>query len=226
VVPGVLHPSKVKLSPFLPFFAKSNGSHAAAAAADTAGLWEKRKTLLFFHGSICWQTYDRVHSMEELRRKCARKHGFIDHYSFGVRYEVYRRFKDEPRFLLRATEFIPPPPSLNLDQAMLTSVFCLCPSGTGWGMRAFHAAVLGCIPVVVQDDGSGTYPSVLQAFEGLLLDWDEFSVRLRFDQLPSLPRLLRALESDEAAMRAKRLGARSHAPPLASGHLKGERTGH
>ena len=47
-------------------------------------------------------------------------------------------------------------------------------TGTGWGMRAFHAIALGCIPVIIQDDGSGRYPSVLQAMEGLLLDWRAF----------------------------------------------------
>ena len=34
--------------------------------------------------------------MAALARKCKGKHGFLDLYSFGVRYEVYRRFKDEP----------------------------------------------------------------------------------------------------------------------------------
>ena len=65
-----------------------------------------------------------------------------------------------------------------MDEETRHSTFCLCPSGTGWGMRAFHAIALGCIPVIIQDDGSGRFPSVLQAFEGLLLDWAAFSVRL------------------------------------------------
>ena len=59
-------------------------------------------------------------------------------------------------------------------------------------MRAFHAVALGCIPVIIQDDGSGKYPSVLQAFEGLLLDWSHFGVRLRYSDLPQLPSILRA----------------------------------
>ena len=71
-------------------------------------------------------------------------------------------------------------------------------------MRAFHAIALGCIPVIIQDDGSGRYPSVLQAFEGLLLDWRAFSVRLTYAALPQLPAILRKLQADPAAMRAKR----------------------
>ena len=65
----------------------SNAS-AAAAAADDATIWSRRPTLLFFHGSLCWQTYDRVRGMAALARKCKRAHGFIEKYSFGVRYEV------------------------------------------------------------------------------------------------------------------------------------------
>jgi hypothetical protein len=44
-------------------------------------------------------------------------------------------------------------------------------------MRAFHAVALGCIPVLIQDDGTGKYPTVLQAFEGPILDWAELAVR-------------------------------------------------
>ena len=31
---------------------------------------------------------------------------------------------------------------------MLRTIFCLCPSGTGWGMRVYHVLVLGCVPVL------------------------------------------------------------------------------
>ena len=113
-----------------------------------------------------------MRGLKALERKCGQKHGFLDHYSFGVRWEVYRRFHAEPGFQLRATDLLPPPPHVSLDTEMLRSIFCLCPSGTGWGMRAFHAAVLGCIPVIIQDDGlyapgefstGSKHPSVLQA---------------------------------------------------------------
>lgn len=118
--------------------------------------------------------------------------------------QVYRLHKDEPGFNLRATDLRPPPPNANLDDLTRGATFCLCPSGTGWGMRAFHAVALGCIPVIIQDDGSGSYPSVLQAFEGPLLDWASLAVRLTFADIPRLPSLLRALAADHEALAAKR----------------------
>eukprot|EP00966_Prymnesium_polylepis_P320416 7376797-Prymnesium_polylepis.1 len=87
---------------------------------------------------------------------------------------------------------------------MLHSVFCFCPSGTGWGMRVFHAAALGCVPVIMQQDEDKRYPPVLQAFEGLLLDWDQFSVLLDQSALPRLPDILRGLAANATAITAKR----------------------
>ena len=140
MLPGVLSARTVSRSPFLRFYAAAASSaassasavgasnaSAAAAAADDATIWSRRPTLLFFHGSLCWQTYDRVRGMAAhphpnphpnpqpnpqpnphpcpnprppplplakvrgmaaLARKCKRAHGFIEKYSFGVRYEV------------------------------------------------------------------------------------------------------------------------------------------
>ncbi len=59
VVPGVLMPRVVLASPFLPFFERSPRDPAAAvaaAAAPAAAHWGGRRTLLFFHGALCWQT--------------------------------------------------------------------------------------------------------------------------------------------------------------------------
>jgi hypothetical protein len=206
VVPGVLMPRVILASPFLPFFeqhARDPAAAVAAAADPAAAHWAARRTLLFFHGALCWQTYDHV-SRKGLERKCKQKHGFIDRYSFGVRYEVYRRHREAEGFWLRATDVTPKPPHANLEKAMLGSTFCLCPSGTGWGMRAFHAASLGCIPLIIQEDGSGAYPPVLQAFEGLLLDWDDFALRLPFREIANLPALLRAAAANKTLLARKR----------------------
>ena len=103
VLPGVLSARTISRSPFLRFYAAAaaassaassaaavgaSNASAAAAAADDATIWSRRPTLLFFHGSLCWQTYDKVRGMAALARKCKRAHGFIEKYSFGVRYEV------------------------------------------------------------------------------------------------------------------------------------------
>ena len=215
VVPGVLRASIVAKSPFLPFHQRFPDDPAAAAAASVADTpmarraWERRPTLLFFHGAICWQTYDKVRSMAALARKCQQKHGFLDHYSFGVRWEVYRRFHSEPGFNLRATDLLPPPHHASNDDQILAATFCLCPSGTGWGMRVYHSAALGCIPVVVQRDEHAAYPPVLQAFEGLVLDWEAPSVRIEYRDVPHLPAILRRLAANATALAEKRraLGA-------------------
>lgn len=210
VIPGVLKSKIVAKSPFLPFHQRHPDDPAAAAAAAVGDTpmarraWERRSTLLFFHGAICWQTYDHVRSLSALARKCKQKHGFLDHYSFGVRWEIYRRFHAEPGFNLRATDLLPPPPHRSNDDQMLASVFCLCPSGTGWGMRVFHSAALGCIPVIIQRDDSNTYPPVLQAFEGLVLDWSAPAVRLEYSDLPNLPNILRRLAANSTALKEKR----------------------
>jgi hypothetical protein len=202
----VIPVSRIVKSPFLPFHRRHADSPvaAAAAAARDPSVWRTRKTLLFFHGAICWQTYDKVRSLDQLARKCRQKHGFLDHYSFGTRWEVYRRFRTEPGFNLRATDLLPPPKHVSLDDEVLRTIFCLCPSGTGWGMRVFHSAALGCIPVIMQRDEAYDYPPVLQAFEGLLLDWDNFIVRVEPKQMPHLPAILRALAANESALAAKR----------------------
>ena len=208
VIPGVLRSSPLSKSPFLPFHRQLPHDSAAAAAAAVADAsvahWARRTTLLFFHGAICWQTYDKVRSLRALAKKCQAHHGFLDHYSFGVRWEVYRRFHSEDGFRLRATDLLPPPPHTSLDAEMLRSQFCLCPSGTGWGMRVFHSAVLGCVPVIIQRDERTQFPPVLQAFEGLLLDWHEISVRIEPADIPRLPAILRALAADAPALAAKR----------------------
>ena len=57
-------------SPFLPYhrrFPRDPAAAAAAAAADTSGAaWASRRTLLFFHGALCWQTYDKVRASTSL----------------------------------------------------------------------------------------------------------------------------------------------------------------
>ena len=111
----------------------------------------------------------------------------------------------EAGFQLRATDLLPAPPHVSLDTEMLRTIFCLCPSGTGWGMRVFHSVALGCIPVIIQRDAARKYPPVLQAWEGLLLDWDALSVRLEARDVPRLPAILRALAANATALQQKRL---------------------
>jgi hypothetical protein len=50
-----------------------------------------------------------------------------------------------------------------------TSLFCLAPTGGGWGIRLYVAVFHGCIPVIVQDD---VYPPFHQH-----LPYSQFAVR-------------------------------------------------
>ena len=49
-------------------------------------------------------------------------------------------------------------------------------------------------------------PAHREAFEGLLLDWDAFTVRLDQRAIPRLPSILRDLAADPERLRAKREG--------------------
>ena len=80
------------------------------------------------------------------------------------------------------------------------SRFCLCPSGWGWGWRLSLAIVTQCVPVIIQ-------PNVTQPFEDLLAGtpyaYDTFALRLRKEDIPNLPAILRAFPEERlCAMQA------------------------
>ena len=194
VLPGTLTDVVVSRSPFwLP-------------DAEIAEQHTKRTVQLFFSGALCWKTSTIARNERELERKCDRSYrepGFLSRYSFGLRYEIFRRFRNEPGFRLHASDFPPSLPArrFSLDAEILNARFCLCPSGTGWGMRVYHVLVLGCVPVLTQHDGE--HPPVAQAFDPEILDWETFAVVVRREDIPRLPALLRAVD-----LPAKQLGLR------------------
>ena len=185
VLPGTLTHETVAKSPFwLP---------AAARAAQMA----KRTTQLFFRRALCWKTDQKAYSEGKLDEKCKRSYGqagFLSRYSFGLRYDVWRLHRSAPGFKILATDYPPSLPKgrVNVNEEILGSKFCLCPSGTGWGMRVFHVMVLGCVPVLVQHDGE--HPPVAQAFEPEVLDWHEFAVAVEHDEVKDLPQILEGVD--------------------------------
>jgi len=198
VLPGTLKSEVVERSPWL--------LSPDARATQLAG----RTTQLFFFGALCWKTdlIVRGWDFKQLRAKCDRSYsqpGFLARYSFGLRYEIFSKFRETEGFRLYATDFPASMPARQIDISgeILASRFCLCPSGTGWGMRVFHVLVLGCVPVLTQHDGK--HPAVAQAFEPEVLDWSQFAVVVRRDQIDQLPALLKAVDIDakrEAIRRA------------------------
>eukprot|EP00898_Chlorokybus_atmophyticus_P003505 jgi/Chlat1/4155/Chrsp27S04260 len=105
-------------------------------------------------------------------------------YSDGVRQEVKRLFEKEPDFkVVRWSN------DAGLD--MRTSLFCLAPTGHGWGIRLPMAVLQGCIPVIIQDD-------TMQYFEDIL-PYEDFSLRVAQKDIPKLPTILRAVPPEEIA---------------------------
>ncbi|CAI7847398.1 unnamed protein product [Closterium sp. NIES-54] len=137
-----------------------------------------RTTLLYFKG---WPA-DKATS-----------HGSY-HWSFGVRQEMFKLFGgrfNETGVLLESTEGFVQGYLVEMQRA----VFCLAPSGWGWGMRTTQALMLGCIPVIIQ-------PHVVQPFEGDGTDWSRLAVILSKADIPHLPRILSSIPDPER--RAKR----------------------
>ncbi|CAI5498721.1 unnamed protein product [Closterium sp. Naga37s-1] len=152
-----------------------------------------RTTLLYFKG---WPA-DKATS-----------HGSY-HWSFGVRQEMFKLFGgrfNETGVLLESTEGFVQGYLVEMQRA----VFCLAPSGWGWGMRTTQALMLGCIPVIIQPhvvqplEGDGTDWSQLGVvpFEGDGTDWSRLAVILSKADIPHLPRILSSIPDLER--RAKR----------------------
>ncbi|KAL1518768.1 hypothetical protein AB1Y20_003052 [Prymnesium parvum] len=158
--------------------------------------WPARTTELFFIGALCWRTMKKVSTMEALIDKCNRsmrgggRNNPVARYSFGHRIHLWQRLHGLPGYKLHATDF---PPSLketvDVNDEMLRAKYCLCPTGTGWGMRAVHAVILGCVPVIVQHDGKN-HP-VLQPFEHDLLNWSDFGVVVHYNEVDRVERILK-----------------------------------
>ena len=183
------------------------------------GAWPRACILLAHPGALyarralCYCLWHRcvvrkAYTPVDLERRCNQSwegwgSGVVRRYSFGLRYEIFARHAAAEGFRLLATDY---PPSIagmkpiDNNAEMLRARFCLAPSGTGWGMRAVHAALLGCVPVVVQHDGAN--PPVAQAFEGDGLDWREFAVVLERRDIPHLPAMLDRVDhaSKQAAL--------------------------
>jgi hypothetical protein len=57
------------------------------------------------------------------------------------------------------------------------AIFCLAPTGLGFGVRVYHAMADGCIPLVISDN-------VTQPWEGDFLPYSLFAVRLPESDIP------------------------------------------
>ncbi|KAL3930110.1 MAG: hypothetical protein SGPRY_001677, partial [Prymnesium sp.] len=154
-----------------------------------------RTTQLFFFGALCWRTHQRVSTIARLIDKCNKsmlgggRNNPVARYAFGHRFHIWERYRKLPGYKLHATDYLSSVEGkLDVNREMILSKFCLSPSGSGWGMRAVHSIIMGCVPVVVQHDGVNT--PVWQPFDKDLLDWNEFAVIVRYSEVDQLDRIL------------------------------------
>ena len=83
----------------------------------------------------------------------------------------------------------------NISQ-LRDSLFCLCPSGTGFGWRVYLALATQCIPVIIQ-------PMVRQAFHDLL-PYSKLGLTYSMADVRRLPELLRSVSPGRiCALRAQ-----------------------
>ena len=117
-----------------------------------------------------------------------------------MRQAAYRAHRANPRVLIMTFDN-GVHEKLPLEQHVAnyaTSKFCLAPAGYGFSSRQYECVLVGCVPVVIQDD-------VDMAFESIL-PWRRFSVRLRFDDIPILPQLLAKIPARHVARLRRGLG--------------------
>eukprot|EP00899_Mesostigma_viride_P022446 jgi/Mesvir1/3386/Mv05088-RA.2 len=164
--------------------------------ADTSRLspdsfFRHRRRVLFFAGTICW---DSAPDHRDFEGPC--KASQWPQYSFGVRKQLYDMSHFQRVVGLNVTARLLEPSGA--VAMMRSSLFCLAPSGTGFGVRQYSAIMNGCIPVIVQDVSRLEDRPVLSAFEGLVF-WDSMSVRVRVRDVQLLPEILAAVPDDQLA---------------------------
>ncbi|KAL1523164.1 hypothetical protein AB1Y20_018119 [Prymnesium parvum] len=107
-------------------------------------------------------------------------------YSMGIRHQVVELWGDKAEWR-RQGVFVSPRHSSSYFEELKSSTFCGVFPGNGWGHLELPI-MLGCIPVVVQDE-------ILVPFENVL-NFSLFAIRLRRKDLPRLPEILRTIPSE------------------------------
>jgi len=106
-------------------------------------------------------------------------------YSQGVRWQVKQLFGNVSDMIISGDK-------LNGDryiESLREAVFCLAPSGFGYGVRITYTMLTGCIPVIIQD-------GVRQPLDDVV-PYYKFAVTVPQRDIPDLERLLRAVTPEE-----------------------------
>lgn len=141
---------------------------------------EKRKTLFYFNGNL-GPAY--VNGRPE------------DTYSMGIRQKVAEEFGSSPNKEGKLGKQHSPDVKVTSERSdhyheeLASSVFCGVMPGDGWSGRMEDSILQGCIPVVIQD-------GIYLPYENIL-NYENFAVRIREDDIPNLIHILRAINETE-----------------------------
>ena len=122
------------------------------------------------------------------------------HYSLGARQAVFRAHRHDARAKLMTfdTGVLEKLPFEEHVRNYATSKFCLAPAGYGFSSRQYECVLVGCVPVIIQDD-------VEMAFEEVL-PWHRFSLRLNFSDIPDIPEILARIPAAHVGRLRRGLG--------------------
>lgn len=85
------------------------------------------------------------------------------------------------------------------NRTLSDSVFALCPAGAGRNtIRLWEALAVGAIPVLVDDP-----PAFPEGGSLPLIDWSHIVIQLTPEDIPDLPRILRAFSLEEISQRQR-----------------------
>ncbi|GAX81627.1 hypothetical protein CEUSTIGMA_g9055.t1 [Chlamydomonas eustigma] len=138
----------------------------------------ERDILLFFRGDV------GLSRTPQYSRGIRQEYYILSHErGWRQQYNVYIGITDEYRG--------------DYSQQLARSTFCLVVPGDGYSARYVDAILHGCIPVVVMDN-------VTEVFE-TLLDWRQFTVRIKEMHIPLTPQILLSLKPSLVLQMQKRL---------------------
>ena len=121
---------------------------------------------------------------------------WFDHdpdYSNGIRKRLYVLYANDPDIRIGKGKVT------SYEENLRNSTFCICPSGFApWSPRIYEAIFAGCIPVIVSDH-------VRLPFDGVFLDWRDFSVKIREENVPRLGEILRSISNEQIRRKQRAL---------------------
>ncbi|CAI9100893.1 OLC1v1038081C2 [Oldenlandia corymbosa var. corymbosa] len=113
-----------------------------------------------------------------------------------IRETLLKYWKNNNKDGIKVYEYLPE--GQNYSKLMLESKFCLCPSGFEVASaRLVEAIYAGCVPVIISDHYFLPFSDVL--------DWSEFSVSLRIEQIPKMKAILEGISQAKYSRMQKRV---------------------